>query len=75
MRGASLREVQEVLGHTTMAMTLRYAHLSPAHLRTAVDRLDGLASAPGLSEVGPMADERAHSGRVDEGAASKSASF
>ncbi len=25
-------------------VTLRYAHLSPAHLRAAVDRLDGLTS-------------------------------
>src|SRR5438094_3197720 len=42
MRGASLKEVQEVLGHKDFKMTLRYAHLSPAHLRAAVDRLDGL---------------------------------
>ena len=47
MRGASLKEVQEILGHRTFSMTLRYAHLSPAHLRTAVDRLDGLTSKPG----------------------------
>jgi integrase len=47
MRGATLKEVQEILGHRTFAMTLRYAHLSPAHLRGAVDRLDGLTgSAP-----------------------------
>jgi integrase len=42
MRGAALKEVQEILGHRTFAMTLRYAHLSPSHLRSAVDRLDGL---------------------------------
>ena len=28
MRGASLKEVQEILGHKTMTMTLRYIHLS-----------------------------------------------
>jgi integrase len=58
MRGASLKEVQEVLGHTTMAMTLRYAHLSPAHLRAAVDRLEGLTHP--ASPPGPVAPARAH---------------
>jgi integrase len=42
MRGASLKDVQEVLGHADFKMTLRYAHLSPAHLRSAVERLEGL---------------------------------
>ena len=42
MRGASLKDVQEVLGHKDLKMTLRYAHLSPAHLRGAVERLEGL---------------------------------
>jgi integrase len=58
MRGATLKEVQEIRGHRTFSMTLRYAHLSPAHLRGAVDRLDGLTSmAP--TEAGPKQFERA----------------
>jgi integrase len=32
--------VQELLGHKTVAMTLRYSHLSPAHQLAAVQRLD-----------------------------------
>jgi integrase len=44
MRGASLSDVKEILGHSDMKMTMRYAHLSPAHLRRAVDKLDGLTA-------------------------------
>jgi integrase len=31
MRGVSLKDVQEILGHKTMTMTLRYAHLNQEH--------------------------------------------
>ncbi len=40
MRGASLKEVQELLGHATMEMTMRYAHLSPERKAGAVSLLD-----------------------------------
>jgi hypothetical protein len=40
MAGVDLRTVQELLGHKTVAMTLRYSHLSPAHQLDAVQRLD-----------------------------------
>jgi len=44
MRGGSLKDVQELLGHKTMTMTLRYAHLSQEHKKAAVNLLSGLIS-------------------------------
>jgi len=38
--GAHLKIVQELLGHTDLRVTMRYAHLEPSRLMEAVDRLD-----------------------------------
>ena len=43
MAGVSRRALAELLGHKTLAMVMRYAHLAPAHLREAVERI---AEAP-----------------------------
>jgi site-specific recombinase XerD len=43
MRGVALKAVQELLGHATIDMTMRYAHLSPDVKRDAVRLLDGPA--------------------------------
>jgi integrase len=40
MRGAPLKAVQELMGHSTIEMTMRYAHLSPDARRDAVRLLD-----------------------------------
>jgi integrase len=40
MRGVPLKSIQELLGHSTMEMTMRYAHLSPEVNRDAVATLD-----------------------------------
>lgn len=44
MNGVDLKSVQELLGHKTFTMTLRYSHLSPQHKKEAIrvlDKLDG----------------------------------
>ena len=43
MKGVPLKAVQELMGHATIEMTMRYSHLSPDVKRDAVGVLD---SAP-----------------------------
>ncbi len=40
MNGASLAEIAEVLGHKTLQMVKRYAHLSEAHTAGVVERMN-----------------------------------
>ena len=40
MNGASLAEIAEVLGHKTLQMVKRYAHLSEAHTASVVERMN-----------------------------------
>lgn len=49
MTGISLQAVKGLPGHSSLTMTMRYAHLSPAHLREAVAKLDARAGADGLT--------------------------
>jgi integrase len=46
MAGVDLRTVQELMGHKSIEMTLRYSHLSPHHKRTAMETLEARFSAP-----------------------------
>ncbi|MGA9970807.1 MAG: site-specific integrase, partial [Candidatus Acidiferrales bacterium] len=46
MAGVDIRTVQELLGHKTIAMTVRYSHLAPEHNLAAVERLDGPTEQP-----------------------------
>jgi Phage integrase family len=38
---APLHVVQTLLGHSTITTTMRYAHVAPSALRTAIDMLGG----------------------------------
>jgi integrase len=40
MRGAAPKAIQELVGHSTLSMTLRYMHLAPSALREAIGLLD-----------------------------------
>ena len=39
MAGASIKDIQEAAGHKTITMSARYAHLSPEHTQSVVDRI------------------------------------
>lgn len=45
MNGGNILTLQKILGHTTLAMTMRYTHLAPDHLQDAV-------------KLGPVSDFR-----------------
>ena len=55
MAGVDIRTVQELMGHKTIAMTVRYAHLAPKHTLSAVERLDApqAASTDTTTDTGP----------------------
>ena len=40
MAGAPLKAIQELLGHASIQITMRYAHLTPSSLREAITLLD-----------------------------------
>jgi integrase len=46
MAGVDIRTVQELMGHKTIGMTVRYAHLAPTHTLAAVERLDAKTEEP-----------------------------
>ena len=55
MAGVDLMAVKEILGHRDIITTLRYSHLSPGHLREAINRgsLIGTVTSPEHHEPTP----------------------
>jgi integrase len=58
MAGADLLTIQRQLRHKSYAMTLRYAHLHPDHLRGATEVLCRQVSTPAAREAVEMAKSR-----------------
>jgi integrase len=59
MAGVDLRTVAELMGHKTIQMTMRYAHLAPEHNLAAVERLvsfNSFTSDSGERSEGDIAD-------------------
>lgn len=54
-RRVSLYELKELLGHSSLTMVKRYAHLAPEHLRAAAAALDGVLTP--ATVVVPSADD------------------
>jgi len=45
MRDGSHKELQEILGHKDVKMTMHYAHLSREHKKKALNLLNGLTDS------------------------------
>lgn len=59
MRGGSLPALQQILGHATLAMTMRYSHLSPKHLREEMAKTETPVEVP-AAPASDRAQDRAH---------------
>ena len=52
MNGGNVYDLPKILGHTKVDMTMKYAHLSPQHLRKAVETVR--FSGEGNASLGPF---------------------
>jgi len=55
MRGVPVKVIQELMGHASIEMTMRYAHLSPEVKEAAVQVLD--QPSPVLAQASPETPE------------------
>jgi integrase len=51
MAGQDITTVKELLGHKTLTMTLRYAHLAPSHKVKAVEVLDSILNEKSTAQL------------------------
>ncbi|MBK9033441.1 MAG: tyrosine-type recombinase/integrase [Myxococcales bacterium] len=58
MHGQPVTVIKELMGHGTIAMTLRYAHLAPGMTRAAVASLDEPAPAWSVRDVSAGPEKR-----------------
>jgi integrase len=77
MRGVAIRAVQDLMGHASIVITQRYAHLAPHVVQDAVRLLDGMGdsdrnAASAAPAVAPVIDEAAKPQRQDERATHES---
>jgi integrase len=54
MAGVNLKAVQEIMGHQTIAMTMRYSHLKPNHLESAMESIASGSVATRLKADEPL---------------------
>jgi integrase len=54
MQGASPLDIAQVLGHRTLQMVRRYAHLSDGHVRSVVERMNGQLFAMTDPDAAPL---------------------
>jgi integrase len=62
MKGANLKAVQRLLGHSDSKMTDRYSHLSPDHLRESVNLLGDLPIGKEMVNILPLKTLKAGAG-------------
>jgi len=62
MKGANLKAVQRLLGHSDSKMTDRYSHLSPDHLKESVNLLGNLPTGKELVNILPLSSLKTGAG-------------
>ena len=61
MAGVDIRTVAELMGHQTIQMTMRYAHLAPAHTLAAVQMLVSTDTKTSTKRLGQVAEMKVKS--------------